>query len=118
MQKQLELTIRINDEHFDVDVYEPESGTGGHFQFPYSPDEHPEFNQAIGNEIYSWLELWKDEMEDIKDVWDEFGDVPMNPDTERIEVAWREFPAGTHREEIWHWFEETFHISVHDLMYT
>ena len=28
------------------------------------------------------------------------------------------FPAGTDREEIWHWFEETFQISVAEaLMY-
>lgn len=52
------------------------------------------------------------------ELWAEFGDVPMNPGTECIEEAWREFPAGTHREGIWHWFEETFHISVHDLMYS
>lgn len=41
----------------------------------------------------------------------------MNPDTEKIEEPWLDFPAGTHREEIWHWFEEQFDISVaEDLM--
>lgn len=53
-----------------------------------------------------------------KDLWIEFGDVPMNPDTECIEEAWHDFPAGTHREDIWHWFEETFHVRVYDLMYS
>lgn len=49
--------------------------------------------------------------------WDELGDIPMNPETERIEVEWNGFSAGTHREEIWHWFEETFDVSVaEDLM--
>ena len=53
----------------------------------------------------------------IKDLWFEFGDVPMNPETECIEEEWKGFSAGTHREEIWHWFEETFGISVsEDLM--
>lgn len=53
----------------------------------------------------------------IKDTWKEFGDVPMNPETECIETEWYYFPAGTHREEIWHWFEETFDVSVaEDLM--
>jgi hypothetical protein len=51
------------------------------------------------------------------ELWEEFGDVPMNPNTEEIEVEWRGFPAGTHREEIWHWFEEHFNISIADLMY-
>ena len=34
----------------------------------------------------------------------------MNPETECIEQAWHGFSSGTHREEIWHWFEETFQI--------
>lgn len=52
-----------------------------------------------------------------KDLWEEFGDVPMAPETECIEEPWRDFPAGTHREEVWHWFEETFDVSVaEDLM--
>lgn len=50
-------------------------------------------------------------------LWDEFGNVPMNPETEEIEEDWRDFPLGTHREEIWHWFEESFNISVAELMY-
>lgn len=53
----------------------------------------------------------------VKDLWDEFGDVPMNPETECIEEEWHGFPASTFREDIWHWFEETFNISVADLMY-
>ena len=53
-----------------------------------------------------------------KDLWDnDFGAVPMNPDTECIEAPWLHFPTGTHREEIWHWFENTFSVRVHDLMY-
>lgn len=55
--------------------------------------------------------------EEIKELWVEFGDVPMNPETEEIEEQWRDFPAGTHREDIWHWFEETYKISVAELMY-
>lgn len=53
----------------------------------------------------------------IKSLWQEFGDIPMNPETECIECDWNGFSAGTHREEIWHWFEEEFNIRVYDLMY-
>ena len=53
----------------------------------------------------------------VKDLWNEFGDVPMNPETECIEEEWNGFPVGTFREDIWHWFEETFNISVFELMY-
>lgn len=53
----------------------------------------------------------------IDDLWMEFGDTSMNPDTECIEEEWNGFPIGTHREEIWDWFEETYSISVaKDLM--
>lgn len=47
-------------------------------------------------------------------LWDCLTDVPID-ENERIEMDWLDFPRGTHREEIWHWFEETFHVSVHDL---
>lgn len=52
------------------------------------------------------------------ELWAEFGDVPMNLETECIEDDWHDFPAGTNREEIWHWFEEEFGVSVaEDLMF-
>ena len=41
----------------------------------------------------------------------------MNPVTEELEMEWHGFLIGTHREDIWHWFEETFNVSVaEDLM--
>ncbi len=53
----------------------------------------------------------------IHNLWEDFGAVPMDPETERIESEWHVFNAGTHREEIWHWFEQTFDLSVaEDLM--
>lgn len=54
---------------------------------------------------------------DVKNLWNEFGDVPMDPATECIEEDWCGHPAGTHREDIWRWFEETFNVRVADLMY-
>lgn len=64
MQRNLELTIRMNENDFEVDVYEPESGEIAQMQFPYSLDEHPKFNEAIGEEIYSWISLWADQKEE------------------------------------------------------
>lgn len=63
VQRTLKLTMRINGDSFEVDVYEPESGEIVQMQHPYSPDEHPLFDKAIGDEIYSWLSLWADERE-------------------------------------------------------
>ncbi len=52
-----------------------------------------------------------------KELWEEFGDVPMDPETECIESPWLIFPAGTFREDIWTWFEKAFDVSVHNLMF-
>lgn len=53
----------------------------------------------------------------IEKLWEEFGEVPMNPETECLEQAWHGFSEGTNRETIWHWFEDTFQVSVaQDLM--
>ncbi len=52
-----------------------------------------------------------------KELWMKFREIQMNPETEEIEEEWHSFPAGTFREDIWHWFEETFNVSVaEDLM--
>ena len=57
-------------------------------------------------------------MDSIRRLWGEFGDVPMDPDTECLEQSWHCFPEGTSRGDVWHWFEETFHISIaEDLMF-
>ena len=45
-------------------MYEPESGEVAQLQHPYSPDEHPKFDKAIGDEIYSWISVWAEEGEE------------------------------------------------------
>lgn len=58
-QRNLELTIRYDDDHCEVDVYEPETGDITFLDSPLNFDEHPEFDELIGNAIYEWLALWK-----------------------------------------------------------
>lgn len=54
----------------------------------------------------------------VTGLWDEFGDLPMDPETERMEAPFLHFPAGTFREDVWHWFEAEFGLSVAtDLMF-
>lgn len=80
-------------------------------------ENNPE-NEYELDEISSFEEELK-RLTNIQNLWDAFGNVPMNPETECIEQDWNGFPAGTFREDIWHWFEETFDISVaEDLMYS
>ena len=63
IRRHLELEIRLRKEEFEVDVYEPESGECRQIQYPVSFGEHPEFDKAIGEEIYSWLSMWAEEDE-------------------------------------------------------
>lgn len=67
-------------------------------------------SRGLEESFINWKEIY------IKDLWEEFGEVPMNPETEEIEESWKHFLPGTHREDIWYWFEEQFDISVAELM--
>lgn len=53
----------------------------------------------------------------LEDLWSRFIDIPMNPETECIEAPFIHFTAGTHREEIWHWFNERYSKGVYALLY-
>lgn len=65
-----ELTVQIivtgygEPERFTTTVYDAESGDLKTIKAPYSPDEHPEFNEEIGNEIYSWVQILADRFEE------------------------------------------------------
>lgn len=54
--------------------------------------------------------------EDAHKLWSQLGDIPINDD-EETEESFLHFEVGTDREDIWHWFEERFNISVTELMY-
>ncbi|MBQ9719653.1 MAG: hypothetical protein IJV64_03055 [Oscillospiraceae bacterium] len=53
----------------------------------------------------------------LEKLWAEFTDIPMSPETEHIEEAFLDFPAGTPREEIWRWFDERYSKGVAHLLY-
>ena len=53
----------------------------------------------------SEIEPLRDRDEVLEELWEQFGAVPMNPETECIEEPFMGWGAGIHREEIWHWFD-------------
>lgn len=63
------------------------------------------------------IEPLSDRDEALEELWEEFGDVPMNPETEKIEAPFLGFPSGTDKEDIWHWFDERHSRGVHYLLY-
>lgn len=54
----------------------------------------------------------------LEAAWADFTDVPMDPDTEKMEERFLHFPTGTPREEIWHWFDERYSKGVAHLLYS
>lgn len=65
---------------------------------------YPEYSQVM--DAICEFDTLAERDEELEALWDKFGDVPMNPDTEKIEEPFIHFPAGTDREDIWHWFDE------------
>ncbi len=53
---------------------------------------------------------------ELEKLWQQFGDIPMDPETECIEAGFMQFPAGTNIADIWHWFDEQHSIGVAYLM--
>ena len=41
-------------------------------------------------------------------LWQQFGDTPVNPDTDEIETEFLHFEVGTPKMEVWHWFDQQF----------
>ena len=48
-------------------------------------------------------------------MWDELEDVPID-ENECIDIDWHGWSKGTHREEIWYWFDENHSKCVGWLM--
>ena len=63
------------------------------------------------------LDTIKNRDEILEGLWRDFGDVPINPETERIEEEFMGFPTGTDRKEIWRWFDDRHSRGVGYLMY-
>lgn len=65
----------------------------------------------------SEIELLRDRDEELEALWEQFGDIPMNPQTECIEAPFMGWGPGIHREEIWHWFDVRHSKGVAYLLY-
>ena len=50
-------------------------------------------------------------------LWNQFGTIPMDPVTECMEAPFLFWPSGTHREEIWKWFDKQHSQGVAHLMF-
>lgn len=63
------------------------------------------------------FETLQDRDRQLESLWAKFADVPMDPETECIEDHFLAWIPGTHREEIWHWFDQRHSKGVAYLLY-
>lgn len=63
------------------------------------------------------IERLEERDRELEELWNQFGDTPMDPETEKIEEPFVDFPAGTDREDIWHWFDLRHSRGVAYLLY-
>ena len=72
---------------------------------------------AVRDEAINGVEPLRDRDEYLEELWAELEDVPMDPETERIEQEFFGWPTGTQREEIWHWFDKRHSKGIAYLLY-
>ncbi len=63
------------------------------------------------------FEPMQDRDKGLEALWDQFANVPTDPETDCITAPFLNWGAGVHREEIWHWFDVRHSRGVHYLLY-
>lgn len=58
VQRNLNLTIDLRENGFEVTIREPESGETNQLTLPYSREE---IGRGIQDELFSWISLWAEE---------------------------------------------------------
>jgi len=52
----------------------------------------------------------------FKDDWEALSNTSVGKDGEHIDTPFKDYPAGTHREDIWHDMEDKYKVSIGDYM--
>lgn len=53
----------------------------------------------------------------LEELWGELADVPVDPETEKLEAPYLHFPVGTDKFDVWKWFDERHSKGVRYLLY-
>lgn len=64
IKKSLDLSITMTNDRVAVTIFEPSTSQSCTVHAPLSFDEHPEFDEHIGREIYEYLRMWYDAARD------------------------------------------------------
>ncbi len=64
------------------------------------------------------IETLRDRDEALEELWAQLGDVPMDPETERLLEPFMGWGKGVSKEEIWHWFDRRHSRGIGHLLYS
>lgn len=64
MEKNIDVTVMLDGNEITLEFYEPESGDFRKMNFDFGSCKQSEFNEAAGNELYSWVSLMAEEFEE------------------------------------------------------
>lgn len=64
------------------------------------------------------IDTLRDRDKELEELWYQLSDISIDYDTECIEERFMYWEPGTHREEIWHWFDQRYSKGVAYLMYS
>ncbi len=72
------------------------------------------YNDSVEEED-CWCSICEEHVElcTLSELWEMFGDIPVNNDDE-IEEDFLNFPVGTSKIDVWHWFDERCPNNLHD----
>ena len=62
MTRSLDVEISLNETEYDVSIYDHDSGDHVRYTFPIGDRKHKELNDAMGEEIYSWVDFMLEEV--------------------------------------------------------
>lgn len=94
---------------------------GTDFPTEDSENEGEDFSYEIFRGCPGCLEdayLMDVELDDktILGFWEDFEDVPLNPETEVLEEDFLCFPAETQRDYVWSWFDKVYSKGIRELV--
>ena len=116
-EKQRGLSVDINRRNCGEKAFIRDESIRGEIALEYKIERRKELVEILADAaVRSGAGDRRVSDREIEKLWEELTDVPIDEE-ECLDIDWRDWPKGTHREEIWHWFDEHHSKGVAWLMY-
>lgn len=120
-------SIMVDGYWLEEDGEKGDSFTGMHCKIGIYPDDASEDEEALDGDVFYYfddyetiqkdehefaitsMEMYQASLKELMALWKKLSDIPTvyeGEGVDTIESKFLHFDIGTHRETIWHWFEE------------